>query len=154
MDKTTHTEEIEMERTATIPTHIQARVDAALASGLLPASPTRAQILSTIGDARYLSAVTAKLGESPLAADVRWLEHVARIATHTEEAKMDSNRTTRQYPREVAREVQARRPDLASGDAIRTVLTVDPTLTAAEIIEILDEATADHTADRLADELA
>jgi len=62
--------------------------------------------------------------------------------------------STLPYPREVAREVQARRPDLASGDAIRTVLTVDPTLTAAEVIEILDEATADHTADRLADELA
>lgn len=45
------------------------------------------------------------------------------------------------YPTEVAREVALRRPDLASSDAIATVLTADPTLSADEVIELLDEAT-------------
>lgn len=44
------------------------------------------------------------------------------------------------YPREVAREVYARRPDLAVGDSIAAVLTADPTLTADEVIEVLDDA--------------
>ena len=45
------------------------------------------------------------------------------------------------YPAHIAREVSARRPDLAAADAIATVLTADPTLTADEVIAILDEAT-------------
>lgn len=47
------------------------------------------------------------------------------------------------YPTEVAREVAARRPDLASGDAISAVLTSDPSLTATEVIETLDTAAYD-----------
>lgn len=54
---------------------------------------------------------------------------------------------TKTYPIETAREVAALRPDLATTDAISTVLTVDPTLTAQEVIDLLDEATADHAAD-------
>lgn len=38
--------------------HIQARIDAGLRSGVLPANPSRVQILSTIGDGRYLDAST------------------------------------------------------------------------------------------------
>lgn len=42
--------------------------------------------------------------------------------------------------REVAREVSVLRPDLAGSDAIASVLTADPTLTAEEVIASLDEA--------------
>lgn len=51
------------------------------------------------------------------------------------------------YPREVALAVATRRPDLSSGDAISTVLTADPTLTADEVIEILDQAAEDWQAE-------
>jgi len=44
------------------------------------------------------------------------------------------------YPIEVAREVSARRPDLAANDAIAAVLTADPNLTADQVIDILDES--------------
>lgn len=54
---------------------------------------------------------------------------------------------TNTYPYDVAATVSLRRPDLAAGDAIATVLTTDPTLTADQVIDILDEATADHAAD-------
>jgi hypothetical protein len=54
------------------------------------------------------------------------------------------------YPVAVARAVATRRPDLAdhrvSGDAIAAVLTADPTLTAEEVIALLDEAAADWRA--------
>lgn len=53
----------------------------------------------------------------------------------------------RPYPTDVAREVSLRRPDLAQDDAIAAVLTSDPTLTADEVIEILDDATADYISD-------
>jgi len=56
------------------------------------------------------------------------------------------------YPREIAREVSALRPDLAAGNAISTVLTIDPTLTADEVIEILDKATAEEMANRRQEE--
>ena len=63
MDTRTHTEKIEMNSrtTQTVPTHIMARITAGRAAGLLPKLPTRVQILSTIGDSRYLSAATAHL---------------------------------------------------------------------------------------------
>lgn len=48
------------------------------------------------------------------------------------------------YPKDVAEEVSLSRPDLAAGDAIATVLTWDPTLTADEVIEILDQSAADY----------
>lgn len=48
-----------------------------------------------------------------------------------------------QYPKAVAAEVCARRPDLCANDAVATVLTTDPTLTADEVIELLDQAAAD-----------
>lgn len=44
------------------------------------------------------------------------------------------------YPHRVARTVSILRPDLAANDAIAAVLTADPTLSANEVIEILDEA--------------
>ena len=44
-----------------------------------------------------------------------------------------------EYPKEVAREVAALRPDLCAGDAVSAVLTADPSLSAARVIEILDE---------------
>lgn len=47
------------------------------------------------------------------------------------------------YPRDVAREVSARRPDLSANDAIAAVLTADPTLSASKVIEILDESAAE-----------
>ena len=70
MDKRTHTEKIEMNSrtTQTVPTHIMARITAGRAAGLLPKLPTRIQILSTIGDSRYLSAATAHLRTEEAAA--------------------------------------------------------------------------------------
>lgn len=50
------------------------------------------------------------------------------------------------YPKEVAQTVSLRRPDLARGDAIAVVLTQDPTLTADQVIEILDEAAEENKA--------
>ena len=50
---------------------------------------------------------------------------------------------TTPYPREVAEAISLRRPDLAGGDAIATVLTADPSLTVEGAIEILDQATED-----------
>ncbi len=47
------------------------------------------------------------------------------------------------YPRAVAREVAARRPDLVVGDSVSAVLTAQPHLTADEAIAVLDEATAE-----------
>jgi hypothetical protein len=44
------------------------------------------------------------------------------------------------YPKLVAQEVAARRPDLGG---VAEVLTADPSLTADEVIEILDDATAE-----------
>lgn len=52
------------------------------------------------------------------------------------------------YPAHVAAEVVARRPDLCSGDAVATVLTTDPTLTADQVIAILDEAAEDWAAEQ------
>ena len=62
-DDPPHAEKIEMNSrtTQTVPTHIMARITAGRAAGLLPKLPTRVQILSTIGDSRYLSAATAHL---------------------------------------------------------------------------------------------
>lgn len=56
------------------------------------------------------------------------------------------------YPTNTAAEVSARRPDLAKGDAIAAVLTADPTLTADEVIEALDEAAAEHAANVAAEQ--
>ena len=45
---------------STVPPHIMARVRAAVKSGILPSwRPTATQILSTIGDTRYVHAVLA-----------------------------------------------------------------------------------------------
>ena len=52
-----------------------------------------------------------------------------------------------QYPSDVAIEVSLRRPDLAGGDAIAVVLTTDPSLTADQVIEILDESAAEYAAE-------
>ena len=57
------------------------------------------------------------------------------------------------YPTEVAREVAARRPDL-DNDALRTVLTADPSLSVTAAIAILDEATYDAAFERAHDELS
>ena len=54
--------------------------------------------------------------------------------------------THRPYPRAVAEEVELRRPDLDVGD-IAAVLTSDHSLSAAEVIEILDEAASDWEAE-------
>lgn len=56
---------------------------------------------------------------------------------------MTKTNRTKAYPADVARAVSARRPDLAAHDAIAAVLTADPTLTADEVIAILDDATAE-----------
>lgn len=53
------------------------------------------------------------------------------------------------YPKETAQLVSLRRPDLAAGDAIAVVLTQDPTLTADEVIDVLDEAAADYAAEQM-----
>lgn len=45
------------------------------------------------------------------------------------------------YPREVAKEVAALRPDLCATDAVAAVLMADPELTASEVIELLDSET-------------
>lgn len=58
--------------------------------------------------------------------------------------------TTTTYPIAVAREVAALRPDLCAHDAVAAVLTADLTLTAAEVIEVLDDAAADYALDRAA----
>lgn len=55
--------------------------------------------------------------------------------------------STIMYPKSVATEVSARRPDLAANDAIAAVLTADPTLTADEVIEALDDAAAEFAAE-------
>lgn len=58
------------------------------------------------------------------------------------------------YPRHTAQEVAALRPDLAAdaaGDAISAVLTADPALTPAEVIEILDRATEDWATETAAE---
>lgn len=52
------------------------------------------------------------------------------------------------YPKAVAQEVSSRRPDLAKNDAIATALTQDPTLTAQEVIDMLDEAAAEYRAEQ------
>ena len=54
---------------------------------------------------------------------------------------------TTTYPIAVAREVAIRRPDLSAHDAVAATLTADPTLTADEVIAILDEATDDWAAE-------
>lgn len=59
--------------------------------------------------------------------------------------------TSSNYPTETAREVAALRPDLCAGDAVAAVLTADPTLTAAEVIEALDEAADEHAAAEITD---
>ncbi|HYC54619.1 MAG TPA: hypothetical protein VEL28_06755 [Candidatus Binatia bacterium] len=62
--------------------------------------------------------------------------------------------TTNTFPADVAAEVLRLRPALDCDDghaAIRAVLTTDPTLTAEEAIEALDEAAELATADRKAD---
>jgi len=51
------------------------------------------------------------------------------------------------YPADVARAVSLRRPDLANGDAIATVLTTDPSLSADEVIAILDDAADESRAE-------
>ncbi len=50
------------------------------------------------------------------------------------------------YPKNVAREICALRPDLCAQDAVAAVLTADPTLTAEEVISILEEAIIDELA--------
>ena len=55
------------------------------------------------------------------------------------------------YPVATAQEVSARRPDLAAHDAIAAVLTCDPSLTADEVIEVLDEAAEDYAAELAAE---
>jgi hypothetical protein len=60
--------------------------------------------------------------------------------------------TVEPYPIETARAAAALRPDLSSGDAISAVLTTDPTLTAEQVIEILDTAAEDAERDRAHDE--
>jgi hypothetical protein len=60
--------------------------------------------------------------------------------------------TVEPYPTETARAVAALRPDLSSGDAISAVLTTDPTLTAEQVIEVLDTAAEDAERDRAHDE--
>ena len=52
------------------------------------------------------------------------------------------------YPVEVAQLVSLHRPDLAAHDAIAAVLTADPTLTADEVIDILDEAAEEYAAEQ------
>lgn len=52
------------------------------------------------------------------------------------------------YPREVAAEVSARRPDLAANDSIAAVLMANPDMTAAEVIESLDEAAEEWRAEQ------
>lgn len=59
--------------------------------------------------------------------------------------------TTTQYPVAVAQEVAARRPDLAATDAIAAVLTADPTLTADQVIDALDEAAEEHALNQAQD---
>ncbi len=51
------------------------------------------------------------------------------------------------YPRDVASEVAALRPDLVIGDGVAAVLTADPSLSAEEVIEVLEEAAKDHAAE-------
>lgn len=60
---------------------------------------------------------------------------------------MNDQDVSPKYPTAVAAEVSALRPDLAAGDAIAAVLTADPGLTAAQVIEYLDEVATDHAAD-------
>ena len=69
--------------------------------------------------------------------------HPPRLGTQGQEQKMSK------YPAHIAAEVSALRPDLAANDAIAAVLTTDPTLTASEVIEILDQAAAEYAADHL-----
>ena len=52
------------------------------------------------------------------------------------------------YPKSVAQEIAALRPDLCANDAVSVALTADPTLTADEAIAILDEATAETSAEQ------
>lgn len=59
---------------------------------------------------------------------------------------------THAYPLETAREVATRRPDLAANDAIATVLTADPTLSADEVIDLLDASAAEYAAERQSDD--
>lgn len=53
---------------------------------------------------------------------------------------------------DTAYEVKLRRPDLAANDAIAAVLAAGPTLTADEVIALLDEAAAGHARDMAHDE--
>lgn len=55
-----------------------------------------------------------------------------------------------EYPKAVAQDVCIRRPDLAAD--VSAVLTADPTLTADEVIEALDEAKAEHAGNVAAEE--
>lgn len=52
------------------------------------------------------------------------------------------------YPKDVAAEVSARRPDLASSDEIAAVLTADPCLSADEVIELLDDAASEFASEK------
>lgn len=52
---------------------------------------------------------------------------------------------------ETATQVQMQRNDLRA-DEVMAVLDADPTLTAAEVIEALDEAKADHAANVAAEQ--
>lgn len=65
--------------------------------------------------------------------DTHGLTDILSAAGGTEMTRTD-------YPADVAAVVSLRRPDLAANDAISAVLTHDPSLTADQVIEILDEA--------------
>jgi hypothetical protein len=71
-----------------------------------------------------------------------------RQRTETRRQRRAEAEAEAEYPVAVARTVSALRPDLTSDDAVATVLTDDPTLTAEEVIEILDEATAEWQRER------
>lgn len=67
---------------------------------------------------------------------------------HCCDMETENERTTMNIKKlkEVAQTVSLRRPDLARGDAIATVLTQDPTLTADQVIEMLDESAEENRA--------
>ena len=52
-----------------IPTHILDRIEVAQRSGVLPAQPTRVQVLSSIGEAAYVDAALEVIAARALQAD-------------------------------------------------------------------------------------
>jgi uncharacterized protein CbrC (UPF0167 family) len=67
--------------------------------------------------------------------------HAAAVEDAIAKAKAD-------VARDVIREVSLRRPDLAAHDEIAVVLQNDPTLDADGVIAVLDEARAEHQAEK------